>query len=69
MALNVHLMIIDPQNDFMGEDDGSPYQVTMTSGRVLKASLSVKGGVSDVGRLAKLVLWETPRNSAEYRGD
>ena len=55
MALNVHLMIIDPQNDFMGEDDGSPYQVTMTSGRVLKASLSVKGGVSDVGRLAKLV--------------
>ena len=55
MALNVHLMIIDPQNDFMGEDDGTPYQVALASGRVLKASLSVQGGVSDVGRLATLV--------------
>ena len=55
MALNAHLLIIDPQNDFMGEDDGTPYSVALANGKTLKASLSVKGAVSDVGRLALLV--------------
>lgn len=53
--LKVHLMIIDPQNDFMGEDDGSPYRVRTTNGTALAASLAVKGAVSDMTRLARMV--------------
>lgn len=51
MPLNVHLVIIDPQNDFMAEDDGSPYSV-QAGGTTLQATLGVKGAVSDMRRLA-----------------
>jgi len=53
--LNVQLIIVDPQNDFMGNDDGSPLTETLSNGTVRTASLSVKGGVSDMKRAAKLI--------------
>jgi nicotinamidase/pyrazinamidase len=53
--LKIDLVVIDPQNDFMGEDDGSPYQMTLRNGTVLSASLPVKGAVSDMKRVASLV--------------
>ena len=52
--LKVHLVVIDPQNDFMGNDDGSPYSVKLADGRSLTASLPVKGAVVDMKRLAKM---------------
>lgn len=54
-ALKVHLVVIDPQNDFMGNVDGTPYSVKLESGKSLTATLPVKGAVSDMRRLAKLV--------------
>src|SRR3989344_587938 len=54
-SLNVHLVVIDPQNDFMGNDDGSPYSVSLKDGTALTASLPVKGAVSDMQRLTQLV--------------
>ena len=53
--LKVHLLIVDPQNDFMGKDDGSPLTEKMTDGTVLSASLPVKGGISDMRRGAALI--------------
>ncbi len=53
--LKVDLVIVDPQNDFMGADDGSPLQEKLPSGLVRSAALPVKGGVSDMKRLAALV--------------
>lgn len=53
--LNVQLVIVDPQNDFMGNDDGTPLQETLSTGEVRTASLPVKGGISDMKRVAKLV--------------
>lgn len=53
--LNVQLIIVDPQNDFMGNDDGSPLTETLSNGTVRTASLSVKGAVSDMKRTAKLI--------------
>ncbi len=50
MALKVHLVLIDCQNSFMGNDDGSPYTV----GNQI-ASLPVKGAISDLRRLSKMV--------------
>ncbi len=50
-SLNIHLFVIDPQNDFMGNDDGTPYAF----GNGNSASLSVPGAVSDMRRLAAFV--------------
>ena len=53
--LNVQLLIVDPNIDFMGNDDGSPYSETLVSGVVRTASLPVKGAVSDAKRAAALI--------------
>lgn len=60
-SLKVHLVVIDPQNDFIGNDDGSPYGVSLKDGTSFVASLPVKGAVSDMRRLAKLVERIGPR--------
>lgn len=49
-SAQIHLLVIDPQNDFMGNDDGTPY--SEGTGR---ATLPVQGAVSDMLRLARLV--------------
>lgn len=54
-SLKVHLFIVDPQNDFIGNDDGTPYSVKLADGSTLTATLPVKGAVSDMSRAAKLV--------------
>lgn len=59
--LKVHLVVIDGQNDFMGNDDGTPYSVKLESGKSLTATLPVKGAVSDMKRLAKMVDRTGPR--------
>jgi|SRR3989344_5189902 len=51
----VALLIVDPQNDFMGNDDGTPYQECGNT-----ASLSVKGAVADMKRLARFIDVNTP---------
>jgi len=69
--LKVDLVIIDPQNDFMGEDDGNPLTQTvlegdqrtslqrvkdlMNSSTINVAALPVKGAVSDARRGAGLI--------------
>jgi nicotinamidase/pyrazinamidase len=53
--LKVHLLVIDPQNDFMGNDDGTPLVETIDTGKVHTASLPVKGAVSDMKRVAKMI--------------
>ncbi len=53
--LKVDLFIVDPQNDFMGADDGSPYSIKRSDGSEFVAQLPVKGGVSDMKRLATMV--------------
>ena len=54
MAMVVDLFLIDPQNDFMGEADGSPYTVNV-DGKAQSAALPVPGAVADMQRLSKLV--------------
>ena len=54
-SLKAHLVIVDPQNDFMGNDDNSPLSETLGSGGSLQASLAVPGAVSDMRRVAKLI--------------
>jgi len=51
----IHLVIIDPQNDFLGDNDGTPYSLDLGNGKSLTATLSVPGAVSDMKRVAKLV--------------
>lgn len=53
--LKVHLVVIDGQNDFMGNDDGTPYLVKLENGKAFTATLPVKGAVSDMKRLAKMI--------------
>lgn len=67
--MKVDLFIVDPQNDFMGMDDGTSLVETVIAGDFVAsdrkvrdfgpflraATLPVKGGVSDMRRLAKLV--------------
>lgn len=53
--LQVEMVIIDPQNDFMGNDDGSPFSVTLNDGTKEQASLPVPGAVSDMTRLAAMI--------------
>lgn len=50
----IHLLVIDPQNDFLGNDDGTPYSVG-SGPDAQSAQLPVKGAVSDMRRLAGLV--------------
>ena len=59
--LKVHLVVIDGQNDFMGNDDGTPYSVKLADGRALTATLPVKGAVSDMKRLAQMIDRTGPR--------
>lgn len=54
-GLRIHLLIIDPQNDFMGLDDGAPFSVTLTNGTTHTATLPVKGSVTDMQRVATLI--------------
>lgn len=54
-ALKVHLFIVDPQNDFMGNDDGTPYFQKFADGTEVVSTLPVKGAVSDMKRAAQLV--------------
>jgi nicotinamidase/pyrazinamidase len=54
MALKVQLVVIDPQNDFMGEDNGDPYTVQMGTG-TQRSTLPVAGAVSDMQRLAEML--------------
>jgi nicotinamidase/pyrazinamidase len=49
-GLEVGLFIVDPQNDFMGQADGTPYQ----EGAHV-ATLPVKGAVEDMARAATLI--------------
>lgn len=51
----IHLVIIDPQNDFLGNDDGTPYSINLQYGRPLTATLSVPGAVSDMNRVATFI--------------
>ncbi len=53
--LKFHLVIIDPQNDFLANDDGSPYSIKSGNGKSLVAALPVKGAVADMERVAKFV--------------
>ncbi len=53
--LSVHLLIIDPQNDFMGNNDGTPLSEKSSNGLLRTATLPVAGAVSDMERLAKLI--------------
>ena len=54
--LKIHLVIIDPQNDFLANDDGSPYSVDDGNGKSLVAALPVKGAVADMERVARLIV-------------
>lgn len=49
-GMNIQLIIVDPQNDFMGLDDGKPY-----SQGARQASLAVAGAVGDMERLADMI--------------
>lgn len=54
--LKIHLVIIDPQNDFLGNDDGSPFSVKDDGcEKPLVAALPVKGAVADMERVARLI--------------
>jgi nicotinamidase/pyrazinamidase len=48
--VRVKLFIVDPQNDFIGNEDGSP----LSEGNYA-ATLAVKGAVGDMGRLATMI--------------
>jgi nicotinamidase-related amidase len=62
-ALKVHLLVVDPQIDFMGDDSGNPFTETLDSGVVRKASLPVPGAIADMDRFAALVDRLSPRLS------
>jgi len=40
--LKVDLFIVDPQNDFMGEDNGDPYTVKLADGTSVRRRAPVK---------------------------
>jgi nicotinamidase/pyrazinamidase len=54
-GLKIHLVGIDPQNSFMGNQDGTPYSVNLGGGQVHTASLHVPGAVPDMERTAKMI--------------
>ena len=53
--LKIHLLIVDQQNDFMGNDDGSPLEERLVGGKARAATLAVKVAVADMRRLADLI--------------
>ena len=53
--LKVHLVVIDGQNDFMGNDDGTPYSLNLANGNTFAATLPVKGAVSNMKRLTAMI--------------
>lgn len=62
-ALKIHLLGIDPQIDFMGDDSGNPFTEELTSGQIRTASLPVPGAIADMERFAALVDRIAPRLS------
>ncbi len=54
-GINAQLVLIDPQNDFSGNKDSTPFQQQLKGGSCLTASLPVSGAVEDMGRLATLI--------------
>lgn len=54
-SIKVDLLIVDPNNDFMGNDDGSPYSVKLADGKAYTATLPVQGAVSDAMRASALI--------------
>lgn len=53
--LKVHLFIVDPNNDFMGNDNGSPLTESLLNGTSNVAALPVKGAISDAKRAATMI--------------
>lgn len=51
----VVLFVIDPQNDFLGNADGSPYVERLSRGGYFTAALPVKGAVDAMNRLAAYI--------------
>lgn len=54
-GMNVQLVGVDPENDFTGEDDGSPFKQTLTDGTVYAAQLPVKGARADMLRATTMI--------------
>ena len=52
--LQIHLVTIDPQKDFLGHKDGRPYSQTI-DGKTITADLPVFGAVEDMDRLTTFV--------------
>ena len=50
--LQIHLITIDPQKDFLGYKNGTPYTETFKDGTTYTADLPVFGAVEDMDRLA-----------------
>lgn len=57
MTLKTHLVIIDPQNDFMDipASKGDPVGLTLPDGTQFRSTLPVPGALADMGRVAHLV--------------
>lgn len=53
--LKVHLVIVDPQNDFMGNNDGTPLSEVTKDGVTHTAALPVKGALADMRRAAAMI--------------
>ncbi len=55
----IHLLIIDPSNDFMADSEGNPYSVRITSKysspAIETADLPVMGAIEDMTRVAELI--------------
>lgn len=61
--LKVHLVIIDPQNDFMDipARPGDPVGLSLPDGTQFRSTLPVPGALADMGRVAELVKRIGPR--------
>ncbi len=55
--MNVHLLIIDPQNDFMDilAKEGDPIGMELPDGTKFRSTLPVPGAVEDMKRVAQLI--------------
>ncbi len=55
--MNVHLLIIDPQNDFMDilAKEGDPVGMELPDGTKFRSTLPVPGAVEDMQRVAQLI--------------
>ena len=54
-GMNIHLVGVDPQNTFMGNADGSAYQLQLLNGSAYTAALPVPGAVDDMKRAATMI--------------